>query len=113
MELRKAIQQVMGAHDSTLYPMLAVGAFVSMFLAGIVLAHELGLSCIALLGVGLLSACLASILVCELERRDRAGFDDAPRRLHSPPSRAPRDAAPVGARPCHPAAPRGRLAETR
>ncbi len=33
----------MHAHNGTLYPMLGVGAFMTMFWTGIVVGHELGL----------------------------------------------------------------------
>jgi hypothetical protein len=33
----------MHAHNGTLYPMLGVGAFMTMFWRGIVVGHELGL----------------------------------------------------------------------
>jgi hypothetical protein len=64
----------MNTHSGTLYPMLAVGAFMCMFWTGIVVGHELGLTCFPLLAAGLLSGCVATIGVAELERRDRQGI---------------------------------------
>ena len=61
----------MHSHNGTLYPMLAVGAFMAMFWTGVVAGHALGLGCLSLLMTGLLCACLGTIGVCELERRDR------------------------------------------
>lgn len=63
----------MYSHSGTLYPMLGVGAFVSMFWTGIVVGNELGLSCASLLIMGLLSGCIATVGVCELQRRDGHG----------------------------------------
>lgn len=63
----------MHTHNATLYPMLAVGAFMAMFWTGVVVGHALGLGCFALFVTGLLGACLGTIGVCELERRDRHG----------------------------------------
>jgi hypothetical protein len=60
----------MHTHTGTLYPMLGVGAFMAMFWTGIVVGHELGLGCATLLITGLLSACLGTLGVCELQRRD-------------------------------------------
>lgn len=60
----------MYSHSATLYPMLAVGAFMGMFWTGIVVGHELGVGCITLPILGLLSGCIASVGVCELQRRD-------------------------------------------
>ncbi len=60
--------------NNTLYPMLGVGAFVTMFWVGVVAGYELGLSCASLLIMGLLSACIATVGVCELQRRDRLGM---------------------------------------
>lgn len=71
----------MYGHNTTLYPMLAVGSFVCMFWTGIVVASELGLGCVSMLIMGLLSACIASVGVCELQRRDGRGLaagDSAP-----------------------------------
>lgn len=65
----------MNYHTSTLYPMMAVGAFMTMFWTGVVVGHELGLSCFSLLVTGLLSGCIATVLVSELERRDRYGSE--------------------------------------
>ena len=102
----------MPSDSKILYPMLAVGAFMSMFLAGIVLAHELGLACTALLAVGLLAACLGATLVSELERRERAGLGEGPR--HARPSLPRADdvptPAPAAPRRLRPRAPRSRLA---
>ena len=64
----------MHTHNGTLYPMLGVGAFMTMFWTGIVVGHEFGLSCTSLLIMGLLCACTASVGVCELQRRDGLGF---------------------------------------
>ena len=64
----------MHTHNATLYPMLAVGAFMAMFWTGVVAGHALGLGCLALLLTALVSACLGTIGVCELERRDRHGM---------------------------------------
>jgi len=63
----------MHTHNGTLYPMLAVGAFMAMFWTGVVAGHALGLGCFSLFVTGILSACLGTIAVCELERRDRHG----------------------------------------
>ena len=70
----------MHTHNATLYPMLGVGAFMTMFWTGVVLGHELGLSCASLLIVGLLCACSASVGVCELQRRDAQGLAAGTRR---------------------------------
>jgi hypothetical protein len=70
----------MYGHNATLYPMLAVGSFMCMFWTGIVVASELGLGCVSMLITGLLSACVASVGVCELQRRDGRGLDGAPAR---------------------------------
>lgn len=64
----------MYTHNNTFYPMLGVGAFVTMFWVGVVAGYELGLSCASLLIMGLLSACIATVGVCELQRRDRQGM---------------------------------------
>jgi hypothetical protein len=64
----------MYGHNATLYPMLAVGTFMCMFWTGIVVASELGLGCVSMLITGLLSACIATVGVCELERRDGQGL---------------------------------------
>ncbi len=64
----------MHTHNATLYPMLGVGAFMTMFWTGVVVGHELGLACVSLLIMGLLCACIACVGVCELQRRDRQGF---------------------------------------
>lgn len=64
----------MYTHNATLYPMLGVGAFMSMFWAGIVVGHELGVGCVTLLIMGLLSGCIATVGVCELQRRDGGGL---------------------------------------
>ncbi len=77
----------MHTHNGTLYPMLGVGAFMTMFWTGIVVGHELGLTCFPLLAAGLLSGCVATIGVAELERGDRRGI----------PRRRPRE-APSGPR---------------
>lgn len=68
----------MHTHNGTLYPMLGVGAFMTMFWTGIVVGYELGLGCVTLLIVGLLSACVATVGVCELQRRDRYGLVTEP-----------------------------------
>lgn len=78
----------MHTHNGTLYPMLAVGAFMAMFWAGMVAGHALGLGCFALFATGLLSACLGTIGVCELQRRDRCGTHLAPRHPVSPGARS-------------------------
>lgn len=67
----------MHSHNGTLYPMLGVGAFMAMFWTGVVVGHELGVGCSALLILGLLFGCIASVGVCELERRDRVGLSAA------------------------------------
>jgi hypothetical protein len=64
----------MHTHNGTLYPMLGVGAFMAMFWTGIVLGHELGLGCISMLMTGLLCASIATVGVCELQRRDAHGL---------------------------------------
>ncbi|MDX1433329.1 MAG: hypothetical protein R3286_12875 [Gammaproteobacteria bacterium] len=94
----------MPSDSKTLYPMLGVGAFMTMFFAGIVLAHEIGLACTALLAVGLLCACLGAVLVSELERRDRAGRGEGPRGA----PRKPAPSAPLPAAPAPPRRPRRR-----
>lgn len=66
----------MHTHNGTLYPMLGVGAFMAMFWTGIVLGHELGLGCISMLMTGLLCASIATVGVCELQRRDAHGLAD-------------------------------------
>ena len=63
----------MYGNNATLYPMLAVGAFMSAFWTGIVLGNEMGLGCVSLLILGLLSAFTASVGVCELQRRAERG----------------------------------------
>ncbi len=63
----------MHTHNATLYPMLGVGAFMVMFWTGIVVGHELGLECASLLISGLLSACIGTVGVCELQKRDAHG----------------------------------------
>lgn len=68
----------MYSHNGTLYPMLGVGAFMTMFWTGIVVGHEFGLGCVTLLIAGLLSGCIATIGVCELQRRDRHGHVPGP-----------------------------------
>lgn len=83
----------MHTHNATLYPMLGVGAFMAMFWTGIVVGHELGLGCASLLITGLLSACIGTVGVCELQRRDGHGAAATRRR-----------AAPVSARAGHLAA---------
>lgn len=64
----------MHTHNGTLYPMLGVGAFMTMFWTGIVVGHELGLGCASLLIMGLLSGFVATVGVCELQRRDGFGL---------------------------------------
>ena len=64
----------MHTHNGTLYPMLGVGAFMAMFWTGIVLGHELGLGCISMLMTGLLCGSIATVGVCELQRRDGHGL---------------------------------------
>ncbi len=64
----------MHAHNGTLYPMLGVGAFMTMFWTGIVVGDALGLSCASLLIMGFLSGFVASVGVCELQRRDGFGL---------------------------------------
>lgn len=64
----------MHSHNGTLYPMLGVGAFMAMFWTGVVVGHEIGVGCSALLILGLLFGCIASVGVCELQRRDREGL---------------------------------------
>jgi hypothetical protein len=51
----------MYSHNGTLYPMLGVGAFMSMFWVGVVVGYELGLGCAVLLIAGLLSGCIATV----------------------------------------------------
>jgi len=64
----------MHTHNGTLYPMLGVGAFMTMFWTGIVVGYELGLGCASLLMMGLLSGFVATVGVCELQRRDGCGL---------------------------------------
>ncbi len=59
----------MYSNDAVIYPMLGVGAFFAMFWVGIVVSHELGLSCFAFLVNGLLFAALGAALVARLECR--------------------------------------------
>ena len=61
-------------HNGTLYPMLGVGAFMTKFWTGIVVGNELGLGCASLFIMGLLSACIGTVGVCELQRRDSRGL---------------------------------------
>lgn len=77
----------MYSNSGTLYPMLGVGSFMAMFWTGIVLGYELGLGCASLLILGLLCACVGTVCVCELQRRDG----------HAAPAtrRAPQTAAPA------------------
>jgi hypothetical protein len=69
----------MHTHNGTLYPMLGVGAFMTMFWTGIVVGDALGLSCASLLIMGFLSGFVASVGVCELQRRDGVGLTAEPR----------------------------------
>ncbi len=69
----------MHSHSGTLYPMLGVGAFMTMFWTGIVVGHELGLGCASLLIMGLLGGFVATVGVCELQRRDGYGLATEPR----------------------------------
>jgi hypothetical protein len=80
----------MHAHNGTLYPMLGVGAFMTMFWTGIVVGHELGLGCASLLIMGLLSGFVATVGVCELQRRDGFGLPAEARGRVPQPNR-PRD----------------------
>lgn len=84
-------------HGATLYPMLGVGAFMTMFWSGVVLGHELGLGCVSMLITGLLFACIASVGVCELQRRDGHGLA-ADARAASP-TRAPSSGRPASDTP--------------
>lgn len=59
----------MYGNDAVIYPMLGVGAFFALFWVGIVVSHELGLSCFAFLVNGLLFAALGAALVARLECR--------------------------------------------
>lgn len=82
----------MHTHNGTLYPMLGVGAFMAMFWTGVVLAHELGLGCASLVITGLLCGCIATVGVCELQRRDGQGLAGEARKAvpgnHEPAGRA-------------------------
>lgn len=69
----------MYSNSGTLYPMLGVGSFVTMFWTGVVAGYELGLGCMPLLILGLLSGCIATVAVCELQRRDGHGLRADPR----------------------------------
>ena len=80
----------MHAHNGTLYPMLGVGAFMTMFWTGIVVGHALDLGCASLLIMGLLSGFIATVGVCELQRRDDFGLAAEPRR------RVPQSSRPWG-----------------
>ena len=80
----------MHTHNGTLYPMLGVGAFMTMFWTGFVVGHELGLSCAPLLIMGFLFACAATVGVCELQRRDGQGLATGAR------ERVPGHGGPVG-----------------
>ena len=64
----------MYSNNGTLYPMLGVGSFVTMFWTGVVIGYEFGLGCMPLLILGLLSGSIATVGVCELQRRDGHGL---------------------------------------
>lgn len=64
----------MHSHSGTLHPMLGVGAFMTMFWTGVIVGHELGVACVTLRILGLLFGCIASVGVCELQRRERQGL---------------------------------------
>ncbi len=84
----------MHTHNGTLYPMLGVGAFMTMFWTGVVVGHELGLGCASLLLMGLLSGCIATVGICELQRRDGHGLAaDARGRV---PARSRPEGSPAG-----------------
>ena len=102
----------MYSSNGTLYPMLGVGSFMTMFWTGIVLGYELGLGCMSLLILGLLSGCVATVGVCELQRRDGHGL---PARGRAPRSTPAASAEPgAGARGTPPSVPvPGRLPVTR
>lgn len=70
----------MYSSSGTLYPMLGVGSFVTMFWTGVVVGYELGLGCMPLFILGLLCGCIATVGVCELQRRDGHGLTAGPRR---------------------------------
>ncbi len=58
-------------NDTTLYPMLGVGAFVVMFWTGFVTAAGIGLGCFAFLACGLGFGALGTLAVSALERSAR------------------------------------------
>ena len=94
----------MHTHNGTLYPMLGVGAFMTMFWTGVVVGHELGLGCVSLLIMGLLSGCIATVGVCELQRRDGQGFAVDPRAVSSGralPTKRPASGEPAPASARH------------
>jgi hypothetical protein len=64
----------MYGNNGTLYPMLGVGSFVTMFWTGVVIGYEFGLGCMPLLILGLLCGSIATVGVCELQRRDGHGL---------------------------------------
>lgn len=86
----------MYGNSGTLYPMLGVGSFVTMFWTGVVIGYELGLGCMPLLILGLLCGSVATVGVCELQRRDGHGLAKGAQASGAAPSPG-RDARPRGA----------------
>ena len=76
----------MYSNSGTLYPMLGVGSFVTMFWTGVVVGYEFGLGCMPLLILGLLCGCIATVGVCELQRRDGHGLSAGPHGAGAHPS---------------------------
>lgn len=79
---------------------------MAMFWTGIVLGYELGLGCMSLLILGLLCGCVATVCVCELQRRD-GHVAPATRRASRPAPAA--DSGEAGAGRPVPVADAGRL----
>ena len=73
----------MPSSENSLYPMLGTGAFFAMFMVGIVVGFELGLSCWPMLISGLLFGILGTTFVAKLEH-----FDGRSRRSHKPTPQA-------------------------
>ena len=60
----------MTSSENSLYPILGTGAFFAMFMTGIVVGFELGLSCWPMLISGLLFGILGTTFVAKLEHFD-------------------------------------------
>ena len=68
----------MPSSENSLYPMLGTGAFFAMFMVGIVVGFELGLSCWPMLISGLLFGILGTTFVAKLEHFDRRSHKPTP-----------------------------------